>query len=60
MWHIQGSLITRSNEMVRCKKGKLINGKNIPIMGKMHNSKECGHHRFHGVNIITSKEQIKI
>ena len=35
MWHIQGSLITRSNAIVRCNKIKLINGHNIPIMGKM-------------------------
>ena len=53
-------MITRSNAMVRCNKGKLINGHNLPIMGKMHNSKEGGHYGFHGVNIIMSKEQIKI
>ena len=60
MRHIQGSLITRSNVMVRCNKGKLINGHNIPIMEKMHHSKECGHYIFHGINIITSKVQIQI
>ena len=60
MWHIQGSLITRSDAMVGCNKRKLINGHNILIMGKMHNSKECGHNSLHGVNIITSKEQIEI
>ena len=43
MRHIQGSLITRSVAMVRCNKGKLINGHTLPIMGKMHNSKESGH-----------------
>ena len=57
MWHIQGILMTRSDVMVRCNKGKLINGHNIPIMGKIHHSKECGHYNFHGVNIITPKEQ---
>ena len=60
MWHIQGNLITRSNTMVRCSKGKLINGHNLPIMGKMHNSIECGHNNLHGINIITSKELIEI
>ena len=35
MRHIQGSLITRINVMVRCNKGKLINVHNIPIIGKM-------------------------
>ena len=60
MRYIQGSLITRSNAMVRCNKGKLINGHNIPIMGKMHNSKECGHNNLYGINIIMSKEHIEI
>ena len=46
----------RSHEMIRFNKGKLINGQNLPIMGKIHHSKECGHHRFHGMNIITPKE----
>ena len=40
MQHIQGSLITRSDAMVKCNKEKLVNGHNIPIMGKMHKSKE--------------------
>ena len=56
MRHIQGSLITRSNAMVRYNKGKMINGHNLRIMGKMHNSKECGHYILHDVNIIMSKE----
>ena len=60
MQNIQGSMITRNDAMVRCNKGKLINGHNLPIMGKMHNSKECGHNSLHGINIITSKEQIEI
>ena len=60
MQHIQGNLITRINAMVKCNKRKLINGNNIPIMGKMHNSKECGQNSLHGINIITSKEQIEI
>ena len=60
MQHIQGSLITRSHTMVGCNKTKLINGHNLPIMGKMHNSKECGHYNLYGVNIITSKEHIEI
>ena len=60
MRHIQGSLITRSHAMVECNKGKMINGHNIPIMVKMHNSKECGHYGFHGINIIMSKKHIEI
>ena len=45
--------------MLRCNKTKMINGHNIPIMGEMHNSKECGHNSLHGIDIITSKEQIE-
>ena len=60
MWNIQGSLITRTDAMVRCNKGKLINGHNIPIMEKMYHSKECGHYNFHGINIISFKDNIKI
>ena len=60
MQYIQGSLMTRSHMMIEFNEGKLINGHNLPIMGKMHHSKECGHYKFHGVNIIFPKEHIKI
>ena len=60
MWNIQGILMTRSHTMIGFNKGKLINGHNIPIMGKIHHSKECGHYSFHGVKTITPKENIKI
>ena len=46
--------------MIEFNEGKLINGHNIPIMGKIHHLKKCGHYRFHGVNIIMPKEQIEI
>ena len=39
MQQIQGILMTRSHAMVGCNKIKLINGHNLPIMGKMYNSK---------------------
>ena len=60
MWDIQGGLVTRNHMMIRFNKGKMINGQNSPIMGKMDHSKECGNYNFHGVNIISSKEKIKI
>ena len=60
MQDIRGSLMTRSHMMISFNEGKLINGHNIPIMGKMNHLKESGHYRFHGVNIISSKENIKI
>ena len=60
MQEIDRSLMTRYYTTIKFKKGKLINGQNITIMGKMHHSKECGHYNLHGVNIITSKEEIEI
>ena len=60
MRYIQGILMTRRHTIIRFNEGKLINGHNLPIMEKIHHSKECGHYRFHGVNIITPKEHIKI
>ena len=60
MWDIQGSLMTRSHMIIRFNEGNLVNSHNLPIMGKIHHSKECGHYIFHGVNIITSKEHIEI
>ena len=60
MWDIQGSMMVRSHKMIGFNKGKLINGHNLPIMGKMHHSNECGHYIFHGIRITSSKEHIKI
>ena len=60
MWDIQGSMMTRSHTITGFNEGKLINGHNLPIMGKIHHSKECGHYSFHGINIIMSKDQIEI
>ena len=60
MWDIQGSLMIRSHSIIGFNKGKLINGHNLPIMGKIHHSKEFGHYVFHGINIITPKENIEI
>ena len=57
---IQGCMMTRIHTMIGFNKGKLINGHNLSIMGKIHHSKECGHYDFHGINIVTPKEQIKI
>ena len=52
--------MTKSHMMVGFNEGNFINGHNIPIMGKIHHSKECEHYKFHGINIIMPKEQIKI
>ena len=60
MHDIQGSLITSSDTKINFNKGKSINGHNLPIMGKIHHLKECGHYSYHGINIIMPKEQIKI
>ena len=60
MQNIQGIIMTRSHMTIRFNEGKLINGHNLPIMGKIHHSKECGHYNFHGINIIMPKEQNEI
>ena len=60
MWNIQGILMTRIHTMIGFNEGKLVNGHNIAIMGKILNSKECGHYNLHGINIIMSKEKIEI
>ena len=46
MQDIQGSLMTRSHMMIGFNEGKLINGANLPIMGKIHHSKERGHYNL--------------
>ena len=60
MRDIQGILMTRSHTMIVFNEGKLVNGHDLPIMGKIHHSKECGHYSFHSINIISPKEKIKI
>ena len=60
MWDIQGSRMSRSHTMIGFNERKMINGHNLPIMGKIHLLKECEHYNFHGVNIIMPKEHIEI
>ena len=60
MQDIQGILMTRIHMIIKFNKANLIHGHNLPIMRKMHHSKECGNYNFHGVNIIIPNEQIKI
>jgi hypothetical protein len=44
----------------RTNKLKLIDSHNLSIMRERYNSKESGHDNYHGIDIISPKEKIKI
>jgi hypothetical protein len=51
--------MVNNHRMIRTNKLKLIDGHYVPIMGKIHHSKECRHYNFHSIDIVLSKEQLK-